>query len=345
MKFLKLKRRLALSHWQTVGLLESLWLFTQVNTPHGDIGRYSNEDIAAAIEYEGDPDALIQHLVECRWLDNSELYRIVVHDWHQHAPNYIKGSVASSGGQFVTQPHHSEPCGEEQIPSESELSSRGAKHGGLAGGLSRGAKPGGQASPQPNLTKPNQTQPNQNPFAASPPVAEPLPPERRGKAPKPPPKPRAPDELFDAIVAVTGCDPSVNGSHVGRVKKVLLAADPPYTPAEILRMGTPEFQRMHMPWLEGRTLLNVGEVQSHAYRTRLPDVVANSDAKRTGRDRFRADTDPVADKYTPQGIARLRGESASPVAGNAAAVGPPDGPSPAESSSGEAGGNDEGLSW
>lgn len=160
-KFLKLKRRLGLAHWQVVGLLESLWLFTQVNTPHGDIGRHSNEDIAAAIEYDGDPDELIRHLVECRWLDKSDQHRIVVHDWHQHAPNYIKGSVASSGGQFATQPANAEPADEGQNPVESGQTSPPAKQGGLAGGLgvglSRGAKPVGQAPPQPNLTKPNQT--------------------------------------------------------------------------------------------------------------------------------------------------------------------------------------------
>lgn len=30
-KFAKLKRRLILTHWQCVGLLESIWLFAQTN--------------------------------------------------------------------------------------------------------------------------------------------------------------------------------------------------------------------------------------------------------------------------------------------------------------------------
>lgn len=46
-------------------------------------------------------------------------------------------------------------------------------------------------------------------------------------------KPRPRDELFDAVVEVTGADPKVNGSEIGRVCKVLRSADPPYTPAEI----------------------------------------------------------------------------------------------------------------
>lgn len=179
-------------------------------------------------------------------------------------------------------------------------------------------------------------------LAASPPVAEPLPPERRGKSPKPPPKPRPPDELFDAIVAVTGSDPKVNASYVAKLKNKLANADPPYRPEEVLRMAEPGFQARELPWKRGEKL-TLGEVEKFIARTRNPSNAARNAGD--GRDRFRADTDPVADKYTPQGIARLRGESASPVAGNAAAVGPPDGPSPAESSAGQAGGNGDGLSW
>lgn len=72
---------------------------------------------------------------------------------------------------------------------------------------------------------------------------------------------------------------------------------------------------------------------------------SNGDRNPSGRDRFRADTDSVADKYTPDGIARLRAGAAGPVEGPATAMGPADGASPAEPSTGEAGGNDGGLSW
>lgn len=68
-KFAKLKRCLILTHWQCVGLLESIWLFAQTNAIAGDIGRYSDEDIAAAIEWQGDPTELVRHLVECGWPD------------------------------------------------------------------------------------------------------------------------------------------------------------------------------------------------------------------------------------------------------------------------------------
>jgi len=57
----------------------------------------------------------------------------------------------------------------------------------------------------------------------------------QSKKPKPPPKPRERDPLFDAIAEVTASDPKASGSHIGRVKKCLLQAEPPYTPEEVYK--------------------------------------------------------------------------------------------------------------
>lgn len=95
LKFKKLKMKLRLPHWQAVGLLECLWMLTARNAPQGDIGKHSNEDIAVHIEWAGDPDELIQALVDCRWLDSSEEHRLIVHDWHDHMPNWLKGNLKS----------------------------------------------------------------------------------------------------------------------------------------------------------------------------------------------------------------------------------------------------------
>jgi len=94
-KFLKLQRRLKLTQWQAVGLLESLWLFTQSNAIYGDIGRFSNEDIAAGIGYHDDPDELIRNLTETGWIDPCETSRLCIHDWQDHCPTWIRGAIAS----------------------------------------------------------------------------------------------------------------------------------------------------------------------------------------------------------------------------------------------------------
>jgi hypothetical protein len=51
------------------------------------------------------------------------------------------------------------------------------------------------------------------------------------------PKPR--DAMFDAIVAITKIDPSIKSAaaSVGKVKRELLQAQPPYTPDEIIAFG------------------------------------------------------------------------------------------------------------
>ena len=56
MNFKRLQRRLGVNTAQLVGHLELLWIATAKNAPEGDIGRFSNEDIAIACYWEGDPD-------------------------------------------------------------------------------------------------------------------------------------------------------------------------------------------------------------------------------------------------------------------------------------------------
>jgi len=146
LKFSKLKRRLKLSHWQCVGVLESLWLFTQANAPRGDIGKHSDEDIAAAIEWDGDPAEFVGHLKECGWLDTCDQYRLVVHDWHDHAPRYLKGALYKNGQDFVK-----------------ASAKQGAKQP-----AKQGAKQPPMSNVLPNLTKPNLTKPEESGEPAEP---------------------------------------------------------------------------------------------------------------------------------------------------------------------------------
>lgn len=82
----------------TAGLLELLWATTAESCKRGNIGRFSNEDIAMAVEFDGDADKFVEALVETGWLDEDDEFRLVVHDWAEHCPNYIKGNIAHKGG-------------------------------------------------------------------------------------------------------------------------------------------------------------------------------------------------------------------------------------------------------
>jgi hypothetical protein len=47
---------------------------------------------------------------------------------------------------------------------------------------------------------------------------------------------RSRDALFDAVAKVTGSDPKLNGSHIGKACRQLREADPPYTAEEVLAL-------------------------------------------------------------------------------------------------------------
>lgn len=85
----KLKLVLKLPLYQVAGILELLWNFAVNCADDGGVGRYSNEDIAAYLEWEGDPDELVAALVHCRWLDEDQEHRLVIHDWEDERPYYV----------------------------------------------------------------------------------------------------------------------------------------------------------------------------------------------------------------------------------------------------------------
>ena len=123
-KFMRLKRRLSIPAWQAVGVLESIWNFTCQNAPQGDIGKHTNEEIAAAIEWEKEPEELIQVLVDCGWLDASIEHRLLVHDWADHAPNYVKGGLAKSGKMFAS---YGKAKVEAKVPAKASVEAKPKK--------------------------------------------------------------------------------------------------------------------------------------------------------------------------------------------------------------------------
>ncbi len=101
MKFKRLQRRLGESKRGTVGLLELLWIAALNNAKRGDIGRYTNEEIAIECDWEGDPDDLVDALIATGWLDESSEHRLVIHDWPQHAPRYVHAWIKSQNTEFA----------------------------------------------------------------------------------------------------------------------------------------------------------------------------------------------------------------------------------------------------
>jgi hypothetical protein len=94
LKFKRLIKALGVPSYQGAGILESLWHLTAKNTPDGGIGRHTNQEIAEAIGWEKDGDALINILVDQKWIDPNDKFRLVVHDWPDHCEDSIHASLA-----------------------------------------------------------------------------------------------------------------------------------------------------------------------------------------------------------------------------------------------------------
>ena len=103
-KTLALADRLQIHILEAIGLLEALFHCTAKYAPQGDIGKHSNKLIAHRLHWEHDaisPDELIEALVETGWLEWSEAYRVVVHDWSDHAEQGAHFAVARARTWFV----------------------------------------------------------------------------------------------------------------------------------------------------------------------------------------------------------------------------------------------------
>ena len=103
-KMLRLLQALDLSprHKATaIGHLELLWHFTAEFSPQGDIGRYGDDQIEGACEWYGRRGRLIQALTTSGWVDISDQYRLIVHDWKDHADESVRKRLTRGGLWFV----------------------------------------------------------------------------------------------------------------------------------------------------------------------------------------------------------------------------------------------------
>lgn len=259
LKFLKLKRRLALPHWQVVGLLESLWLFTQTNAAAGDIGRHSDEDIAAGIEWAGDPGELIDALVNCRWLDRCDRCRLVVHDWEDHAPNHLKGNLAKLKIPFA-----------EAVANSNQPSSDASSDvGKLPSNASR--------SDHPYLSLPNLTLPliPPNPPAGGECVSADC--ESAVKSPEPEPAPADP-HLVTAIAEASGLDPTTAAKRIRTAAGKLAAAQPPFTTAEVAEFATRFWELCPWAALRGVQRPTPSTIAANIGLVRAPNVARSPPA-------------------------------------------------------------------
>ena len=101
-KTLALAAGLKIPRWGAVGILESLWHWTARYAPLGNVGKYSNEQIARGIGWVDEPDILINCLLSVKLLDKSNDHRIVVHDWSDHCDEGVRKYVKRNSLEFCS---------------------------------------------------------------------------------------------------------------------------------------------------------------------------------------------------------------------------------------------------
>ena len=76
--------------YAVAGLLELLWQVAARFHDDGGIGRFTDAQLAWAIDFRGDPRHLVHALISAGWLDEAALpVRLTVHDWLTHCPNHV----------------------------------------------------------------------------------------------------------------------------------------------------------------------------------------------------------------------------------------------------------------
>src|SRR5690349_13798115 len=100
-KTLDLAARLGIELPTVIGYLELLWAFTGKKAPQGNIGKWPDGAIARACYWMGSPEVFITALRDARFIDAHTAHRLVIHDWREHAPRWVKSKLKTLGLAFV----------------------------------------------------------------------------------------------------------------------------------------------------------------------------------------------------------------------------------------------------
>lgn len=123
-KMFQLARKLGVPRAHAVGMMEVLWHWVARFAPAGDIGKWDDAEIAAACDWRDAPEDFTDALVSAGWIDRSDEFRLIVHDWPEHCEDSIHTSLARSGKLFAdgSMPSTSRLNANEKVKAEEALS-------------------------------------------------------------------------------------------------------------------------------------------------------------------------------------------------------------------------------
>lgn len=119
-KMLDLASRLGVSRTHACGIIDNLWNWAADFATLGDVGKWNNGVISKAVDWNGDPDHLVESITLAGWLDPCVVNRLVIHDLEEHAPEWLKTKVKRTGKSFVTATPPSQVPGANERLGDSE---------------------------------------------------------------------------------------------------------------------------------------------------------------------------------------------------------------------------------
>lgn len=123
-KTLDFASRLGVRRAQAIGHLELMWAFTALKAPHGNIGKWPDGAIAMACDWDGDAAAFVAALADAGFLERDPEYRLLVHDWHEHAPRWVRSKITRAGEMFHVKQSHTPDLLADNSPDSSGDCSR-----------------------------------------------------------------------------------------------------------------------------------------------------------------------------------------------------------------------------
>lgn len=108
-KTLTLKSMLKCTQPTVIGHLELFWRFTAQHAPRGNVGKWPDAAIAQACGWDGDASVFVLALQNSGFVDSHDEFRLVVHDWPEHCPQWVRAQIAKTKLNFCSKDASSEP--------------------------------------------------------------------------------------------------------------------------------------------------------------------------------------------------------------------------------------------
>lgn len=148
-----LAARLGIENEHALGLVQRLIWFTADHAIAGDVGKWPDGAIARGCGWQGEPTAFVDALTSAGWLDAHDAHRLILHDWPDHAENWVKAKMKKAKTAFLPD-YFATP-----VRTSEATSVRTSEATGMPTNEPPDYSLEATDTASPNQTKPNQTKP------------------------------------------------------------------------------------------------------------------------------------------------------------------------------------------